>query len=706
MSVRGAVRAVARTLLVVVLLVAALGAAEVALRIAGLGGGGLLEYDPTRGWRLTAGVTGRVEGQGPVELRINDDGLRGPETSALKPGGTLRIAVIGGTTTEAPRIPYDKTFCAIVESEMAGCASTNGQPVEVLDFGVEGYDLTQDLLTLRDQVWRFQPDIVVLAVNTARDFGSRPAAPDGDRSASQRCRPRATLPNGALELTYDFRDSVGLRNECETAFELRSLRLPRFLAGGASQIYRLIVGHAPDDQDQKSGAPAPASQIYGPPGSPKARLDWDVGEALISAMARDATQHQTRFIVVTLTNPVQVYPYPELRQQALKESGSEDIFYPERRLRKLGDREGFPVIALAPEMQSYADEYRTYLHGGSLEAAGVGEWNAAGHLLGGEIIARDICTLIGNKFAIPAPMPPTRGGPAGEPTAARTAAPALSAIPAPTRAPSANASQAPLPKLTPTPSPAPTRAIPPPPPLSLSIAPASTPAAVTAPRPVRTATPYPTPTPLPPLAPTSTHILTPMGESTPVRTPIPPTRATPLSTLAPPPIGSPSASPRPSQLPSSLPTTAENPALPFPPTIVSQSPIAVSPKRPAAPAATASAAGPVRGTPIPRMTAQAVGVPPVPKPSATPTTGASPAITSVPVPTPWALQAPIAAVAKSPTPTPLPTATNAPPAPSVVMTPRPSAAPIPPSPTPRESRRRQHHWHHRSHDQDEYYNIE
>ena len=41
-----------------------------------------------------------------------------------------------------------------------------GKQVEVINFGVSGYGTAQELLTLRQKVWDFSPDIVVLAFTT------------------------------------------------------------------------------------------------------------------------------------------------------------------------------------------------------------------------------------------------------------------------------------------------------------------------------------------------------------------------------------------------------------------------------------------------------------------------------------------------------------------------------------------------------------
>ncbi|MGI8654594.1 MAG: hypothetical protein ACR2LC_05205 [Pyrinomonadaceae bacterium] len=56
----------------------------------------------------------------------------------------------------------------------------------------------------------------------------------------------------------------------------------------------------------------------------------------------------------------------------------------------MGEREGFRVVTLAPQMQAYADEHKAVLHGfGS--TLGSGHWNASGHHLAGELLAAELC---------------------------------------------------------------------------------------------------------------------------------------------------------------------------------------------------------------------------------------------------------------------------------------------------------------------------
>jgi hypothetical protein len=67
-----------------------------------------------------------------------------------------------------------------------------------------------------------------------------------------------------------------------------------------------------------------------------------------------------------------------------------DLLYPDRRLEKLCQREGIPVLLLAPAFQEYAVAHQVYLHGFNA-GLGSGHWNQNGHRLGGNLMARWLC---------------------------------------------------------------------------------------------------------------------------------------------------------------------------------------------------------------------------------------------------------------------------------------------------------------------------
>lgn len=86
-------------------------------------------------------------------------GLRGPERTLRKPSGSFRIAVLGDSVAMGWRVGQDETYAAVLEKDLN--ARSAGRRVEVLDFGVNGYNVVQEFITLRDKALAFAPDLVV-----------------------------------------------------------------------------------------------------------------------------------------------------------------------------------------------------------------------------------------------------------------------------------------------------------------------------------------------------------------------------------------------------------------------------------------------------------------------------------------------------------------------------------------------------------------
>ncbi|HLR06383.1 MAG TPA: hypothetical protein VK117_11245, partial [Pyrinomonadaceae bacterium] len=55
---------------------------------------------------------------------------------------------------------------------------------------------------------------------------------------------------------------------------------------------------------------------------------WRVTEGLIKQMSDEVSQRGVRFMVVTLSNAIQVYPDPVVRQNFMKHIGTSTVFYP------------------------------------------------------------------------------------------------------------------------------------------------------------------------------------------------------------------------------------------------------------------------------------------------------------------------------------------------------------------------------------------
>lgn len=102
-----------------------------------------------------------------VDISINSSGFRDDEFSEAKEEGILRIAVLGDSFEEALQVNLGDTWQKILARKLE---AELGKKVEVYNFGVSGYGTDQEWLTLREKVWKFKPDLVILAFTT-NDIG-------------------------------------------------------------------------------------------------------------------------------------------------------------------------------------------------------------------------------------------------------------------------------------------------------------------------------------------------------------------------------------------------------------------------------------------------------------------------------------------------------------------------------------------------------
>jgi hypothetical protein len=414
----------AKLSLVLVSVLVGLLLAEIVLRVVGFTYPVFYTTDERRGYALRAGVEGWYRKEGEAFVRINSAGLRDREHAREKPPRTLRVAVLGDSYAEALQVPVEDAFWSVLERELGACESSGGRQVEVINFGVSGYGTAQQLITLREHVWQYAPDIVLLAVTTNNDIV------DNSRALKKTDEiPYYLLRGGRLTLDDSF-----LRTR---AFRLRNSALNRFgrwirdnsrviqaihQAQGALKA-RLAARRAakpqatPTPVPRPSAAPGPSQK--GPTGaSPAADAPavaavtseelgvdnwvyrqpegavwndaWSVTEELLKAMRDEVQGKGALFFVATLSNGIQVYPEPSARAAFMQRVRIQDLFYPDRRIKSLGEREGFRVVNLAPALQEYAERNRVFLHGFG-EQTGNGHWNSEGHRVAGQMLARELC---------------------------------------------------------------------------------------------------------------------------------------------------------------------------------------------------------------------------------------------------------------------------------------------------------------------------
>lgn len=379
---------------------------EVCLRVIGYSYPIFYATDYYRGFALRPGMEGHYQREGESDVRINSDGLRDREHTKAKPADTVRIALLGDSFAEAMHVPMEQTFWSLLERKLQECNAFPGKRVEVINFGVSGYGTAQELMTLRQKVWAYSPDIVILAFTTYNDIY------DNSRALSKTEQvPYFFYRNSELVYDASFRDS--------RAYRQRDSKLSRFGRWFHDHLRIVQLLHyvqftaklrltdwrnrrraqEPAQRQAKAGAPkAPPSaddigidnMIYLEPQDENWQEAWRVTEGLILKMRDEVNQRGARFVLVTLSNAIQVYPDQVVRQNFMNRIGVSTMFYPNLRLQVLAGREHIDFLDLAQPMQAYADKNRVFLHGVGSDI-GNGHWNADGHRLAAELLGQHFC---------------------------------------------------------------------------------------------------------------------------------------------------------------------------------------------------------------------------------------------------------------------------------------------------------------------------
>src|SRR5215213_10200646 len=347
--------------------------AEAALRIVGYSYPYFYTTDYYRGFSPRPNQEGWFWIENKNYLKINSDGLRDREHSKAKPADTVRIAVIGDSFAEAREVPMEQTFWSVAEQLLGQCPSFAGKKIEVINFGVAGYGTTQELITLRQKVWEYSPDIVLLTVTPYNDIT------DNYRPLKQADEvPYFIYQNDQLVDDNSFRDSNKYRKHDSNLFRFwiwlhNSSRLIQ-LIHHAQETGRLKIAEwkekrrvAQSEKLPESTPPATQPEpkktvtaqdvginnlIYLEPADNNWNEAWRMTERLILAMRDEVGQKGAKFMVAVVSIDVQAHPNKEFRQTFTKRLGVEDLFYPNRRLQAFAEREGLTFLDLAPPMQA------------------------------------------------------------------------------------------------------------------------------------------------------------------------------------------------------------------------------------------------------------------------------------------------------------------------------------------------------------------
>jgi hypothetical protein len=238
------------------------------------------QFEEILGWSLkplSSGISSRTGYK--IEYRINSKGLRDDETGYEKPAGKFRIVLLGDSRTFGFGVPIEKHFSTLLEGYF--------KDVEVINMGVGGYGVDQQLLSLRSEGFRYGPDLVLAYVAHYGDHRHMHTQRFGKN------KPRFVLTDGKLALTNSpvakLSSQVKVSGNVHDWFVKNSkaygILYDRFAAMISQNHQTALSQKQQDEQDLKDEAFR--KELH------------ELGQAIIYAMHEESLNHGAVFVLAT-----------------------------------------------------------------------------------------------------------------------------------------------------------------------------------------------------------------------------------------------------------------------------------------------------------------------------------------------------------------------------------------------------------------------
>ena len=297
----------------------------------------LVRFDPELGWLQQDGVlaTRRNEAGEAVTLEGLPMGIRKPPRPHPSAEADT-VLVVGDSVTAGNQVPYPRTWPAEAERLLR----FHRPRAQVVNAGVDGYDLAQEF-RLGDRLWgRFRPRVLVVGLYVGNDLV------DYEREAQAR---PPWAPGGlAVWVTehsylYHFLRGSDFLSEQRTT----TRRLPRAQVPFPEWDPRALPGLSdltPEQQGRIRGQFASPELLPVLRGGEPAARRLETSERVLLAFAGLAAERCAGFVLVLLPTKQQVLPAQREAWQRLHGLSRDQVERPQRELRQWASRQGVAVV--------------------------------------------------------------------------------------------------------------------------------------------------------------------------------------------------------------------------------------------------------------------------------------------------------------------------------------------------------------------------
>lgn len=299
------------------------------------------------------------ENDHPISGRFNRFGWRDVNWPVAKPAGEYRIAVLGDSFVESFQVEERHSFLNIAEKKLS-CRFS--KKFELMNFGRASYTQTEELIVLKKEVLKFEPDMVMLFFLPGNDIAdvSRETAPNKARPFF------VAAPDGQLQFDDRFKNSPKFKIRKKLNFIKQHSILFSFVA----ERYNAFMGRRAiklAEDDIRKVSEGYLSLCTSTPGAAFAR-SYELNKRLIKEMASVCQKNGIQMVlVVTDTDAYQ--PLVGKKYKDIDPSFDPNFF--EDNLKSLAKKLGIGFLGLQRIFHADYQKNGKKLHWG--------HWNYDGH---------------------------------------------------------------------------------------------------------------------------------------------------------------------------------------------------------------------------------------------------------------------------------------------------------------------------------------
>jgi|GEM_PF-4118179 len=312
-------------------------------------------------------------------VEVNSDGWPDIEHPVKKPENTFRIVILGDSFVENTQVALENRFFRKLEKMLN---EKLDKTIEIIAVGRGNTGTAQQYLILKNEINKYEPDLVIHMFLTANDIKNNSQKLQGDPYL-----PYYELDGGELKLIPHK-----LRNQRKAARVKEALKKARIveLLLQARQKYFEYKKHIKFD-----GFPL-EYHVYEKDWSPDYQNAWELTKALIRVSRHETNKMGADYILVTLSNNEQVHKsvweelkntYPEMKNKEF------DLEKPDKKIIDFCEKENLTCWQMLDTFKNYVKENPNKNTHNRLE----GHWNQLGSDLAAKFLFEN---LLENYFTI------------------------------------------------------------------------------------------------------------------------------------------------------------------------------------------------------------------------------------------------------------------------------------------------------------------